>query len=261
LLSIERIRPDEDQVRRQNKSADDQEIQELAASIKAEGLLQPINVRYIESDDCYEIIAGERRYTAAKLAGLAEVPVKLVEADEHQVKKLQLIENIHRAELSPVELGSALQALVDEGATVDELCTLLHKSRPYVQKALSIARNLSAEVKEVAKQTPERFQDTETLYQVSQLPAPEQSRRVEQIATKRLTRQEVRRVTAAAKQTVAKERVQRRGRPAKSKPYSKSITTDDGARVTITFRKARATNDEVITALQKAIHSLKRPAA
>src|SRR4051794_11592068 len=76
LLAIDRTRPDADQVRRMNKTADDPEIQELAESIRQFGVMEPLNVRYVGGEhDIYELIAGERRYAAAKLAQLSDVPV------------------------------------------------------------------------------------------------------------------------------------------------------------------------------------------
>src|SRR5712691_1027849 len=107
ILPIDRIRPDQDQVRTRNKSVTDAEVCELAASIKAVGIENPLTVRYLRDQDVYEIIAGERRYTAAKLVGLSEVPVKLIDADETMVLRLQLHENIHRANLIPLELAAA----------------------------------------------------------------------------------------------------------------------------------------------------------
>jgi len=87
ILPIDRIRPDQDQVRTRNKSVTDAEVRELAESIKAVGIENPLTVRYLADQDVYQLIAGERRYTAAKLAGLAEVPVKLVDADEATVRR------------------------------------------------------------------------------------------------------------------------------------------------------------------------------
>ena len=87
MLSIDRTRLDVDLVRTRNKS--DREVRELADSVMAVGIENPLTVRYLRDQDIYEIIAGERRYNAAKLAGLVEVPVKLIEADESTVRRLQ----------------------------------------------------------------------------------------------------------------------------------------------------------------------------
>src|SRR5437870_1744965 len=111
-LSLDRIRPDTDQVRRINKNAADPEVKELAETIRSVGVLQPIDVRYIASGDFFEIVAGERRFTAAKLAGLDRVPVKRLYVNDAEARRLQLIENVHRADLSALELGTALQDLV-----------------------------------------------------------------------------------------------------------------------------------------------------
>ena len=170
-LSLDRIRPDADQVRRINKNAADSEIKELAETIRSVGILQPIDVRYIASGDFFEIVAGERRFTAAKLAGLDRVPVKRLYVNDAEARRLQLIENVHRADLSALELGTALQELVTAGTTPEELSKLLYKSKSYVTKALGIARNLSQEAKKEVSRSPERFRSMAHLYEVSLLPS------------------------------------------------------------------------------------------
>ena len=126
--------PTQMQVRKENKLETDPEVIELAESIRDVGLLEPINVRYLPEGDFYQVVAGERRYVAARLAGLTEVPVKLLDLEPSQIRRLQLIENIHRADLTPLELSEALHSLLADGSTVDDLSKLLHKSKPYVQK-------------------------------------------------------------------------------------------------------------------------------
>ena len=92
LLAIDRIRPDSKQVRTHNKDTADAEVCELAESIKAVGIENPLTVRYLREEDIYQLIAGERRFAAAKLAGLRELPVKLIDADENMARRLQLHE-------------------------------------------------------------------------------------------------------------------------------------------------------------------------
>jgi ParB family chromosome partitioning protein len=130
LLRLDRIRPDPDQVRTQNKGADDEEVKELAASIREVGIENPLLIRYLRDEDIYELIAGERRYAAATLAGLEEVPVKLIDADAKTVRRLQLHENVHRANLTPMELGHALQQLVSDGETPESWRLSCARARP-----------------------------------------------------------------------------------------------------------------------------------
>src|SRR5581483_5722283 len=138
-----------------NKATDDPEIKELAASIKDKGILQPLDVRYVTNGDYYEIIAGERRFTAARMAGLSAVPVKLLDVSDQEARMIQLIENIHRADLLPTELGAALRVLLKDGQSVQDLARLLRKSKPYIQKALGIAEHLDPKIQAEARQAPE----------------------------------------------------------------------------------------------------------
>src|SRR5215467_5848418 len=104
-LRVDRIRPGKYQPR---QAMDPERLQELAASIKAQGLIQPIIVRAIR-DGRYEIIAGERRWRAAQLAGMTEIPALVREVADQAVMAMALIENIQREELTPLEEAQALQ--------------------------------------------------------------------------------------------------------------------------------------------------------
>lgn len=256
LLAIDRIRPDDDQVRRMNKSESDAEMIELADSIRQFGVMEPLNVRYLPDADIYELIAGERRFTAAKMTGLLEVPVKLVDADDQQAKLRQLHENIHRANLHPLDLATALHGLLDEGASVEDLTKLLNKSTSYVQKALSVSKELSPEAKAAVQAAPEQHKSLENLYEVSRLPADAQPAMIERIASENLTREQLREVTAEAKAEHKEERGQKRGRPTTSKSYSKSFSSKNGAKVVVTFKKSKATTQDLITALSEILATL-----
>lgn len=254
-LSIDRIRPDAEQVRRANKADSDPAMQELAATIKDHGMLQPIDVRYVQDADYYKIVAGERRYLAANLAGLESVPVKLLDVPDDRARLLQIIENVHRADLLPTELGAALQELRNAGHTVEDLAKLLRKSTSYITKALSIAEHLSPTIKQEAGEMPERLQSLASLYEISKLPADKQANIWKQIKSEGLTHLEVRRATAEAQRDGAGLRT-KRGRPAKTRPYRKTISTKVGAKVTIQFRKNRVSPEEVLTALKQAMEFL-----
>ncbi len=114
-------------------------LEELANSIAQQGIIQPLLVRPMSSGDGYELIAGERRYRAAKLAGLTEVPVFINDLDDAAVMAAALIENIQREDLSPMEEASALNSLREEcGITQEELATRLGKSRSAIANALRL---------------------------------------------------------------------------------------------------------------------------
>ena len=138
-LPIAKVEPRQDQPR---ALFDDDALQELAESIAQYGLIQPITVRKLDSG-YYQIIAGERRWRAARLAGLSEVPVRVMDADDRRTAELALVENLQREDLSPVEEARGYQALMREyGLTQEDAARAVGKSRPTVANALRLL-NLS----------------------------------------------------------------------------------------------------------------------
>jgi ParB family chromosome partitioning protein len=124
---------------------DEDQLAELALSIKEVGLLQPPVVRSI-GDGKYQLIMGERRYRAAKLAGLKTIPVIIRQTNDDQLLREALIENIHRSQLNPLEEGAAYQQLLNDfGYTHDELANKLSKSRPVITNTMRLL-NLPAVV-------------------------------------------------------------------------------------------------------------------
>jgi ParB family chromosome partitioning protein len=122
-------------------------LAELAASIREHGLIQPLIVTQ-QGPERYQLIAGERRWQAARMAGLATVPVMVKEATPQQVLELALVENIQRADLNPLEEASAFRQLVDEfGLTQEEVAERVGKSRVAVTNTLRLLR-LPAEIKQ-----------------------------------------------------------------------------------------------------------------
>lgn len=125
---------------------DPEHLQELSESIKAQGVIQPLVVRPI-SDDNYEIIAGERRWRAAQLAGLHDVPVVIRDVDDEAAMAMALIENIQRQDLNAIEEATALQRLVSEfGLTQEQVASAVGKSRSTVTNLLRLLK-LAPEVK------------------------------------------------------------------------------------------------------------------
>lgn len=127
-------------------------INELALSIKNQGLLQPILVRPLKDNDkTYEIVAGERRYRAAKLAGLTKVPVIITQLSDEETLVVALIENLQREDLNCIEEAEALKRIKElMGITQDELALRVGKSRPHISNLLRIL-NLEEEIKEGLK--------------------------------------------------------------------------------------------------------------
>ena len=135
MLPIYKVEPNRDQPR---QDFDEEELQSLADSISVHGVIQPLTVRELPSR-YYQIIAGERRWRAARLAGLSDIPVVVIEADDRKAMELALIENLQRQDLNPVEEALGYQTLINEyGLTQEDAAKQVGKSRPAVGNALRL---------------------------------------------------------------------------------------------------------------------------
>ena len=135
-LKISLIEPNSSQPR---KKFDEEGLQELANSIKEFGILQPLLVQ--QKEDHYEIIAGERRWRAAKLAGLVEVPVLIREYDKQRTMEIALIENVQRADLNPIEEAMAYQRLIQEfELTQEEIANRVSKNRATITNSMRLLK-------------------------------------------------------------------------------------------------------------------------
>lgn len=144
LLPLHKVEPNRSQPR---QDFDEEELAALSDSISTHGILQPLTVRELPSG-YYQIIAGERRWRAARMAGLAEVPAIIIDADDKKAMELALIENLQRQDLNPVEEAMGYQSLMtDYGLTQDETAARVGKSRPAVANALRLL-NLYPEILE-----------------------------------------------------------------------------------------------------------------
>ena len=142
IVPIEKVEPREDQPR---QTFDPQALQDLADSIAQYGLIQPITVRRLPHD-FYQIIAGERRWRASRMAGLNEVPVRILEADDRRTAELALVENLQREDLNPIEEARGYRSLMhDYGLTQEETARSVGRSRPAVANSLRLL-SLSAPV-------------------------------------------------------------------------------------------------------------------
>ena len=142
LLPTSKVEPRAGQPR---TSFDEAALQDLAESIGKYGLIQPITVRRLDSG-YYQIIAGERRWRASRLAGLKEIPVRVIEADDRRTAELALVENLQREDLNPIEEAQGYKKLMDEyKLTQDEVSKSVGRSRPAVANALRLL-SLSPEV-------------------------------------------------------------------------------------------------------------------
>ncbi len=148
MLPISRVEPRAEQPR---ANFDEASLGELAESLSEYGMIQPITARRLENG-YYQIIAGERRWRAARLAGLKEVPVRVVEADDRLATELALVENLQREDLNPVEEAQGYRTLLEVyGLSQEEAARRVGKSRPTVTNALRLL-TLAPEVQQFVEQ-------------------------------------------------------------------------------------------------------------
>ena len=197
-LKISEIEPNRAQPR---KDFNDDALAELADSIAQHGVLQPLLVRPLLGGG-YQIVAGERRWRAARMAGVSEVPVVIREMSDHEVMELALIENLQREDLTPLEEAQGYQSLIDQySMTQEEISRTVGKSRPTVANALRLlhlpedlqALVASGELSAGHARTLLSFQDEEEMRRAAKL-AVEQGisvRELEKLANKANGREEI----------------------------------------------------------------------
>lgn len=146
-LPINEIVPNKEQPR---KTFDETALQELADSISQHGVLQPLLVRPL-ANGAYQLVAGERRWRASRLAQLKEVPVIIKELSDTEAMEIAIIENLQREDLNPIEEAEGLQSLIDKcGYTQEEVAASVGKSRPAIANALRLLR-LPEEVRQMTQ--------------------------------------------------------------------------------------------------------------
>lgn len=147
LLPLHKVEPNPNQPR---QDFDPEQLEALARSIQEHGVVQPLTVRPLPNG-YYQIIAGERRWRAARMAELKEIPAVIMEADDKKTTELALIENLQRQDLNPVEEALGYQSLIsDYGLTQEEAASRVGKSRPAVTNALRLLQ-LSPEILEMVR--------------------------------------------------------------------------------------------------------------
>ncbi len=145
-LKINEIEPNKNQPR---KDFDEEKLRQLAESIKHHGVVQPVIVK--KSGDVYNIVAGERRWRAARIAGLDTIPAIVGDYDDRQVMEIALIENLQREDLNPIEESEAYEKLINEfKLTQEDLAGIIGKSRPYIANALRLNK-LEDEIKDFVR--------------------------------------------------------------------------------------------------------------
>jgi ParB/RepB/Spo0J family partition protein len=249
LLDLTLIRPDPAQPRA-TVDTDGEEFKGLVASIKTHGVLQPIRVRYVEDGDYFQLISGERRYRAAKAAGLREIPAVVQDVDDNTKAIQQLVENLQRQDLNPVEEARAFRFyMAATHESQEQLAKRIGKSPAYVSQILAIDDRLTKEEKARLEQiSPAKLPGKSIIYEALQ--APDQKTR-SAILFGGLKRAEARQATSAAK-----------GKPVGGRPrtYSRAFDLEQlGASVTVRFtKKKNASREDVLEALDAARAEIKR---
>jgi ParB family chromosome partitioning protein len=192
-LAIERVRRDDRQPR---KVFDDAHLQELAASIRAQGIIQPVLVR--KEGDGFRLIAGERRWRAAQLAGLKEIPALVREATEVQAFEMALVENLQRADLNPMEEAEGYQRLVEEfQLTQEEVSQRVGKDRATVANLMRLL-GLPEEVKALVADGSLNMGQARALLGVPRI--PEMVELAARVAEQKLSVRETEKLVKAHKQ-------------------------------------------------------------
>jgi ParB family chromosome partitioning protein len=257
-VAASRVRPDPNQVRQKERDPSSPRIQELANSIRQLGLQNPISVREAE-DGGYIIISGEGRFIAmTKVLGWEEVEVMRVDAREEDLLWMQLHENVHRTNLDPLDLSAAI-AQAHKQHSLPEIARQMGKSEAWVQKALTIDTRLTEEAKAVIQDAPQR-PALNSLYAIAQAPAEAQPELARRVSSEALTQRETQALAEAVRQaSPLTEQPLRTGRPRAFKSFETTLNASNGAKVTVKFRKADVTPEEIIAALEDVLESLRHP--
>ena len=250
LIAIDRIVPDPDQPR---KKIDTTRLSELTASVSHVGIVVPITVRYIESENHYRIIAGERRFTAAKNAGLKEIPCWVKTPNAEHVLLEQIVENWQRSNLQPFEIADSLAQLRDmNGLTQTELAREVGKSKGEVSKLLSLL-DLSPEVQKIARDDSTGRITKRHLYPILQLDPLLQERIVHAILDRDLTVKDTERMIARFQETNASP-------GPRGAPYTHRKFVTKHSSVLLTFRKKDVTDVDCVALLKEAVAQIKERA-
>jgi ParB family chromosome partitioning protein len=212
-IEIELIEPDPDQPRRY---FDQEALKELAASIQARGIRQPLTVRWEPNSRKYRITDGEFRYRAAGILGLKDLPCLLAETDSRDTLIDQIVHNWQRADLRPYEMADALVRLKkDFGMTLTDIARLTGKSIGEVGKLIALVEKVISEVQERVREVGNASLTKRHLYTLSQLAPDEQKRLAGRIEREQLTVLETERLVRAGLEPAKRKETHSPGRPRK----------------------------------------------
>jgi ParB family chromosome partitioning protein len=242
LIEVGRLRPDPSQPRRR---VHDESIAELADSIRRHGIIQAISVRYLPEKDIYQIISGERRYQAAKLAGLSAIPCLIHDPQQPEVLVRQIVENWQRAQLHPFEIADALAQLRDANKfTQKQLAAETGKPEAEISKFLKLLE-LSPLVQKESRADPSGVLSFRHLYNIARLEPQEQETMASAVREQRLSAVET-------EQLVRKTIERRTAPPKRGAPITKIELLTSKAKVTLLFRKQTPDRSDILAALEEA---------
>jgi ParB family chromosome partitioning protein len=251
-IELALIEPDPQQPRRY---FDEDALKELAESIRARDIKQPLAVCWHPESSKYRIIDGERRYRAARLAGLHDVPCLLAEADSRGVLLDQIIQNWQRSDLRPYETADALVRLKNEfGMTLIEIAQLTGKSVGEVGKFVALVEKVVPEVQDRVRAIGDASLTKSHLYMLSQLPPGQQKRLAARIEREQLTVIDTERLVRAGLEPTIPQKSRPVGRPRKHI----RISTKYGL-VQLSPKNVDYTPETLLAMLQEAREELSRP--
>ncbi len=210
-LPIAKVEPRKEQPR---EYFDEAALAELADSIEQFGLIQPIVVRKLDTG-YYQIIAGERRWRASRMAGLTEVPVRIIEADDKRTAELALVENLQREDLNPIEEAKGYKTLIDVyGMTQEQAAKSVGRSRPAITNSMRLL-SLSGEVMELVEKGKLSAGHARALVSITD--GKKQLAAANEVIEKQLSVRKTEELAAKAAKAA---------KPAEEKPAPKGITVD-----------------------------------
>ena len=245
MIPVEQLQPNADQPRK-----DVGDLQGLTDSVREKGVLEPLLVRYLPESDRYMIISGERRYHAARAAGLAELPCIEKDADDAESLELALIENLQRKDLTPFEEADGLQRLAEHfDYTHDDIAKKIGRARSSVTETLSL-RLIPDTIRKAC--LDKGIISKSLLLQVARQPNEKKMREMTQrISQSGLTRDEARRAR--------KEETESAPRP---QPFIFNYQPEDGAfRIRLEFRKSHVSQEELAAVLHAVLRQIESGSA
>ncbi|HTQ96745.1 MAG TPA: ParB/RepB/Spo0J family partition protein [Candidatus Acidoferrum sp.] len=240
MIPVDQVRPNPDQPR---KALGD--LRELTESIRMQGVLQPLLVRFVPREGCYYIISGERRYHSARAAGLREVPAIEKTADDAETLEIALIENIQRKDLTPFEEADGLQRLIDTfGYTHDDVAKKIGRSRSSVSEMLMLLKIPDSIRKKCAEAN---LTSKSLLLEISKQPTEKKMLEVlARILHGGLTRD-------ASRQ----ERAEEKNGPQRPQPFVFQFEPENESfRFRLQFKKSHVSRDELVRTLREILAQL-----